>query len=670
MKFSVRTFIIIAIFIGVTVGVVVRWIHLNTPQVVPMSYAVTNATKRISYNYPPPTEMIMWRKPGLYHSLRETAVNELPLSDEELLESFLADPKTYIWHNEEHKDIVRKNREAVLPGTQRWLEPSDKNQRLFHVAMMRAIHDDRQGYDLLRKGVLKNLYPRFFVGRIGAFPDQWWRGDLELRDAMCQMLKVEEDFADSIVYTLKVLGDKQPWIDYYFATASAADPYTRFDAIQHLTEEELSERAFSLVESELSDKTTDQRPEELAKLLARFFQAEDPELRKRAFAICERMSYPDEEVKSYAGSFLHQRGQNNWFYQQLCLHGGEEYTDYFVRFAEQHRFDCAMQALARLWPKDKAVEFAKQHKYDAIVAELLGREALPYLRERLRKKPSVWLAQLIVDRAEGQPELESAAALEPLLANLDNGYASPYYMGREVLEMMQRLGRENVDELRSKLPMAHPRSVASDTSMHWILHDIDQRQFLAFLNTSQVGKTIQLDDVYQQIDKNGRPTDDFELNNLFGKRPSQPGYSAREFAFNSLEAAGVAQECSCHQEGPSYLGKLLAMINKQSVGVTGITAKAAKDHRIWLAPKYTPPKMQVTFAKRTIELNIFEDQTHPILIAEALNTMLDQFTDYEHRFYVYICFSDCWDEHYVAYLKPAVAAKLEKDFGLIPFPPN
>lgn len=35
----------------------------------------------------------------------------------------------------------------------------------------------------------------------------------------------------------------------------------------------------------------------------------------------------------------------------------------------------------------------------------------------------------------------------------------------------------------------------------------------------------------------------------------------------------------------------------------------------------------------TYELNIFDDQTHPILIAEALNTMLEDYTDYEHRFY-------------------------------------
>ena len=666
MKLSLRTFLLLVTFAVIAVSLLVHW---NTPYPVPMSYAVIDATERISDNYPPPTEMIMWRNPWLYRSLRKTAASELPLSDEELLQSFLADPKTYIWYNEKHKGIVRENREAVLSGTQQWLGSADKTQ-LFNVARMRAMHDDRQAYDLLRKTALKNLDPRF-ANSMQAFPDQWWHNDLELRDAMPQMmLKVGRRNRDSILYALKVAGDKQPWIDHYLAATSSAVPSERFFAIQRLTEDELSERTFAIVEGVLSNKKAAQREEDLAQLLARFFKAENPELRKKAFAMCERLSYPDKEVKSYAESYLHQRGQNNLFYQQLCFHGGEEYIDYFVRFAKEHRFDCAMRALVRLWPKDKALEFAKQHQHDAIVAELLGRDALPYLRERLREEPSVGLAQLIVNNAEGQPELESAAALESLLANLDDGYASAYYNGREVLNMMQKLGRENVDELRSKLPKPLPIAIAQDTSFHWIVHDIDQQQFVAFLNTSQVGKTIQLDDVYQQIEKNGMSRDVFELNNLFGTRPTRIGYDAREFAFNALEAAGVAHECYRTEEGSSYLGELLALINKHSVGVSVLRAKAAHDHRIWLAPKYTPPKMQVTFDWRTIELNIFDDQTHPILIAEALNNMLDQFTDYEHRFYAYIYYPDGWDEHYIAYLKPAVAAKLEKDFGLIPFPPH
>ena len=627
-----------------------------------------NATKRISDNYPPPTEIIMWRNPWLYRSLRKTAANELPLSDEELLRSFLADPKTYIWYDEKHKGIVRENREAVLSGTQQWLGASDKTQ-LIHVAMMRSIHDDRQAYDLLRKTALKKL-DSGFVATINVFPDEWWRNDVELRDAMHQMLKVGCAHTDSVVYVLKVVGDKQPWIDHYFAKASSTTGDQQIRALHCLAEEELSERTFAILEGVLVANTKAHHQQELAKLLARFFQAEEPELRRKAFAMCERMSYPDKKVESYAESWPSQPGQNNLFYQQLCLHGDDDYTDYFVRFAKEQRFDFAMRALVRLWPKDKAVEFAKQHKHDAIVAELLGRDALPYLRERLREDPSVGLAQLIVNNAEGQPDLESAAALESLLANLDDGYASAYYIGRDVLNMMQKLGRENVDELRSKLPKPLPIAIAQDTSFYWIVHDIDQQQFVAFLNTSQVGKTIQLDDVYQQIEKNGMSRDDFKSNSLFGKRPTRFGYSAREFAFNALEATGVARECYCTEEGSSYLGELLALINKQSVGVSVLRGKAAYDHRIWLAPKYTPPKMQVTFDRRTIELNIFEDQTHPILIAEALNTMLDQFTDYEHRFYAYIYYPDGWEEHYLAYLKPAVAAKLEKDFGLIPFPPH
>ena len=429
MKLSLRTLIVLVTFAVIAVSLLVRW---NTPYPVPMSYAVINATERISYNYPPPTEMIMWRNPWLYGSLRKTAASELPLSDEELLQSFLADPKTYIWYNEKHKGIVRENREAVLSGTQQWLESSDKTQ-LIHVAMMRAMHDDRQAYDLLRKTALKKL-DSGFVSTINVFPDEWWRNDLELRDAMHQMLNVGCVHTDSVVYVLKVTGDKQPWIDHYFARASSTTGDKQIRALHRLAEEELSERTFAILEGVLVANTKAHHQQELANILARFFQAEEPELRRKAFALCERMSYPGKKVESYAESWPGQPGQNNLFYQQLCLHGGEDYTDYFVRFAKEHRFDFAMRTLVRLWPKDKAVEFAKQHQHDAIVAELLGRDALPYLRERLREEPSVGLAQLIVNLAEGQPDLESAAALESLLANLDDGYASAYYNGREVLK--------------------------------------------------------------------------------------------------------------------------------------------------------------------------------------------------------------------------------------------
>lgn len=676
-NFSLKTFFGLAILLGIIAAIVGRRIYLSKTVSVPISYDVIGEKKRIEDNYTAPTEMFFWRDPSLYYRLRKQAIAELPRSDHELLSGFLADPSTYLWHEDKHKQIVRENRESILSGTQRWL--TEPCPRLANVALMRAIHDDRQAFDLLKEKTIKDLkYDHVWL--LGQFPDQWWHDDMEFREALHQLLKSDdENGKHHVVRFLKLAGEKQPWIGHYLAATKSANVNERIGAIGSLTLEELSRRTLEIIEAELATMVSTRsvsgshiREQELANLLARFLQADDPQLREKASGICKRLSLPDEALKKTERFLPHSPGQQ--FFQQLCLHGGQEHIDYFVRCAKERRSSEAMKALARLWPKQKAADFAKEHKYDAVVVELLGRDALPYLHPRLRESPNLHLARLAVTAAGGQPAPETVTVLESLLPEIDKfewTHEDKYITSRKWLHLMKQIGCQNVDDLQSKLskPTLGP---AANMSHQWIVKSIDQQQLVDFLNSSEVGKTIQLHNVYQQIEKKGHYPEDFDHNDLLklGESIWGAGYSAREFTFHALGAAGIARECSELENCSNYLGHLLEMINNESVGANSKSANAAKDHRIWLAPKHTPPKIHVTFGRRTFELNVYEDQGHPILIAEMLNTMLDRYTQYDRRFYAYIYVEGCSYEHYIAYLKPAIAKQLAKDFGLIPYPPG
>lgn len=656
MQFSLKFLMTVVLIAGVIAGGI-GWHIRNRPKPVSIRYdVVKGSTARSNYSYP--KELIVRRKPWTYRHLRRLAISELPPTDDELLQQIVADPTVYCFYKDRHVELIKQNRKTVLAATEKFLDPKNSASILFSTAVTYKDLDERRGFDLLRKQFLED-HNSGFANQLWGFPKQWWENDEAIKSGLLAGLNdpTAKD-KESFMYGLKRFGNNQPLVEHLFETAqkTGAKDYE----IEELAREEPSLRALQIAR-EFVETKTEVVEYQRANLIEFFCQSDDAEVKSRALAICERLSHYETDVNNQKSEYAHHDDEGYNFYEKVCTHGGAEYSQYFQRYAKEKRSDNAMRALVRIWPRDKAADFAKEHHYEKIVTELLGEQAMPYLLKRMDEQPNAALPRLIVQAAGGKPHAAAADAIETFLMELEDDGVN-YYLGRELIYLMKKLGRDDADSLISVIPAA---PLPQWEEQFWIQKNIDQQQFVSFLNSEKVGNPISLDDVLQQFEDKGYPTENYRNNDLLAGN----GYEVRWYMFQALEAAGVARECCVLDRYFSYAPQLVDLVNQWSLGTAANKQNLAQDHRLWAAPSYKETKLNFTFEKRVFEVpNIAEDQTHPVFAAEALNTILAEFSDYTKRFYVYIYHTGGYNEHYIVYLEPDIAKKLEEDFGLVPFP--
>lgn len=543
-------------------------------------------------------------------------------SDEIVLQQLLADPIRFVAHNEQHKKVVKQFQQDVLAKKSQWLKKSEPFETVFRAAQMLAVFNDRSGFD----AVMTRLeYPKNDeVGRLCyeaySFPGEWLAESEGYKTTMRSLL-TDPDRREWACNGLLRIGETQPAIDFWFEQYAAhpTEIIYRGSALKSLCNYAPSDRVLGMVEETLTDPIA-LNYYDGPDILASFFDSSNPNWQQRALGLCEKLAVGKPGFR---------------YHYLLCQQGGPEFADYFETHVRDEKCSYSMNALLRNFSGDRYLDLAKEMGFDGLVVEHAGENAIPYLQQRLQKKPS-WvtclrLAKRLTALLDGRPNSDSETVLRKVLPKVHD-----YLSARSMIEQMVLMGATDGEQLKKHLPQ--PRYNSENSDKWWQVHNVTPASFVEFLNSTGCGKSITVDLAYQQ--------------SMFAEKPTRP----RGFASLAMQAAGVGQEFEIDMHPFKALPYLTAAFCRLTDGEfvpEGVSLVGVE-------------KLRIAWDDRVFEFPVDENNTwyDPVTLTDVLNTLVEKYGHTSKRFYVFQSDLSSLFVH-VAFLEPPLAKQLVEKFHLV-----